>query len=330
MPKLSLVIPCKWPQDQRLLDALLTSIKVQTFAPYTEVHIVTEGNSEEAKAIGIQACRGDVIGMLCADNFLLGFTFLEDMYREAQAPGVVGAYTRHYAYMSEDPALNRYFALLGANDPLCWWLGKADRDSYLRAAGKNRAGESNVRTFDRYIPSLGDNGCFFKRAALQEVGIADDPATFGSCMDMCVRLQARSYLAPLEAYRTYTITPNVLWHQTGLSFWGYLRRRYEYVGQLYFARRRTRSWHMVAGPTDWLRTGAFALASLLVVPQLLVSLCGYQRVRDPAWFLHPLVCLCLTVAYAVAWLEHLMHRLWSARRVLTPMTRLWPVLGGKP
>mgnify|MGYP001592310291 CR=1 FL=1 len=130
-PTLSLVIPVG-PGDDASLQALLTSLQTQEYPQeQVEVLLIRQGNSEEAKAIGIQKAQGEIIGMLCTDNVLTTPDFLTQMVNAARQPGVVGAYTSHYAYVKKDTALNRYFALLGANDPLCWWLGKADRRSYL-------------------------------------------------------------------------------------------------------------------------------------------------------------------------------------------------------
>ena len=298
-PTLSLVIPCR-TQDDDHLQVLLHSIDQQDYPKEQfEVLLIREGNSEEAKAMGIRQACGEIIGMFCTDNVLIGSDFLRTMVTATE--GVTGAYTSHYHYEKTDTALSRYFALLGANDPLCWWLGKADRYSYLHRGNQT----NSVQRFDGAIPSIGDNGFFIKASLAQS--ILTTPERFGSCMDMCERLRA-------QGYATYAIVPTTLWHRSGLSWRRYFVKRWRYVRLLYFERLQTRRWRMVESWQDYVSVALFAVCSLLVVPHLFISLRGYRRLRDGSWFLHPAVCFVLTLLYTAAWLDHLLRRLLSFRR----------------
>lgn len=305
LPKLSLVIPAH-PSDSARLRELLESIDAQDY-PKEKVEqlIIYEGNSEEAKAIGIQKATGQVIGMLCTDNVLIGPSFLRVMALAAMDPGIIGCYTSHYHYAKEDKPLSRYFSLLGANDPVCWWLGKADRSSYLSVGQL----WPETRRFDRDIPSLGDNGFFLKAEAAQLA--TSSPETFGSCMCMCRRLQ-------LLGLHTYRIIPSHedfgVWHKTGESWRVYLAKRWRYVRELYWGKLSSRDWRMVSGPADYFRVILFGLASLCILPHLWVAARGYRRVPDSAWLIHIPLCFALTLMYALAWAEHLLLRLMDSCR----------------
>lgn len=300
-PELSIVIPSR-TKDDRDLQRLLKALAAQTYQDF-EVLVETRGNSEEAKGRAALAARGDIVGFFCTDNDIRDPRFLEVMVGYAKEPAVVGAYTERYDHVPSDAPLSRYFALLGANDPVCWWLGKADRADYLQIPRKS----ATAVTFQSgWIPSLGDNGFFIKREILLQANFT--PETFGSCMCVCADLQRLGHA-------TYTIVPGVaLWHRTGEDAWDYLKRRWRYVRELYWKKLAMRRWVLVSSQRDWWRAVSFALASILVVPHLWVAWRGYQRVRDRAWFLHPVLCLALTCLYTAAWIEAVLTSAWSSVR----------------
>src|SRR3990167_9275262 len=122
MIKLSLIIPAKDVNDRKLKD-LLSSIHKQDFqAQEMEVLVITEGTSESAKAIGIRRAKGNVIGFLASDNELIGSDFLMSHYQNALFQGA--PYPLKYFHSMADDILNRYFVLIGGNDPLAYYMRK--------------------------------------------------------------------------------------------------------------------------------------------------------------------------------------------------------------
>ena len=68
---ISCIIPAKSLDDPNLKD-LVDSIRAQDFPQdQIETIVVTEGDSEQAKAIGIRKARGEICAMFCADNVLV-------------------------------------------------------------------------------------------------------------------------------------------------------------------------------------------------------------------------------------------------------------------
>lgn len=292
--RLSIVIPSSGSKhDEKCLKELLKSIEEQDFPKEEyEIIIVREGNSEEAKAIGIQRATGEVIGLFCTDNLIIGSKVLEQLVKAAEHPEVVGAYTHRYYYDKGAPTLDRYFALLGANDPVCWWLGKADRRSYLSCPSPVPCiSHVEHKSFPLHMPSIGDNGCFIKADLLKSV--VKDPSLH-YCIDACEDLRRAGH------YTWAIIDTDGVAHRSGLSFKTWLLKRWKYVNNLYWARYKDRRWVMVKTPMDYCKVATFTCASLLVLPQVFVSLKGYCSVRDKAWFIHPIICYVLTLMYGAS------------------------------
>ncbi len=280
------MIPAKDKNDPQLKE-LLESIRRQNWSSL-EVLVITEGNSEQAKAIGIQRASGKYIGIFCCDNYIRDPSFLNAIcWYFSCDPKTVGVWSAQYDYVRSDSALSRYFALLGANDPLCWWVGKADRQSYLKPikVGKLVLKEGSV-------PSAGCNGFFVRAEAIKSV-VPDVNLHFP--MDSVVDLVR-------AGHNQFWISPQKVWHRSGESFIGYFWRRYVYARELYFKQVEKRRWHMV-DRRDWLRVLGFCFASFFVVPHLWTSIRGYSKIKDPAWFLHPVVCFVLTFLYGICFLR---------------------------
>jgi glycosyltransferase involved in cell wall biosynthesis len=130
--ELSIIITAKDKNDWLLKD-LLRSIDAQTYPKDKyEVLVITEGDSESAKGIGVKRARGKYVCILASDNYLDSKGFLEYHIRCLNAhPDYTGMYPGYYSYYREDDILNRYFALIGGNDVIPFYLGKNDKFSYF-------------------------------------------------------------------------------------------------------------------------------------------------------------------------------------------------------
>ena len=285
--KLSVILPVRDVADPIYRD-FLKSLHAQTMPKdQYEVLAITEGNSEEAKAIGIQRAKGDILAFFCADNYLRDPEFLASMCWELEnsIPSVAGCYTSHYDHVLTDKPLSRYFALLGANDPLCWFLGKADRRDYT-----TRSGYPTYVTYHdpANLPSLGDNG-FFCWAKDMKAVVTDPSRHFP--------MDAVSDMIQHTGNNSFKVVGYLkVWHRTGESFLDYLRRRYVYTRDLYFRQRGKRRWHMV-GRRDWPKVALFTIMSLCGVPHLRTVWKGYKSLPDSSWAYHPIVCFSLTCVY---------------------------------
>ena len=282
---LSLVIPAKDKNDPKLSE-LLKSIEAQDFPKeQMETLVITDGTSESAKAIGIRKAQGEVIGILASDNELTDNRFLSYTWRALHYYRTDCAYPAYYAYKKEDDSLNRYFSLIGGNDVLSIYMGKNDRIPCF--ADNQKIIE--IMGFQYSIPSLGDNGFFIWRKAILEADLDNY-----SHIDVCEDLRHKFH--PFKALVMYS---QDIWHKTGGNIFKFFAKRYHYGLQHAFSKNRR--WHLVdfSKPKDIRRLLWFIFVTLTVIEPLCLSIRGYLKVRDVAWFLHPLVCLMTLFTYGL-------------------------------
>ena len=297
MPELSIIITAKDNNDSKLKD-LLMSISMQTYQDY-EVLVITEGDSESAKGIGVKKAEGEFICILASDNYLNDIKCLEKCLTVLkQNPEIIGSYPARYYYTRHDNILNRYFALMGCNDVIPFYLGKKDRLSYDKRDIMG-GGWDFVMGDWATIPTLGDNGFFIRRNILLQADI-DHYFHIDVCEDLF-----------RKGYKTYALVNTTIWHKTGGNIFKFFWKRFRYADKFDVKERR---WRMVNGFVDYLRLCLFVFFALTIIQPLMVSWRGYKTIKDKVWFLHPLVCLITLGVYG----------LWALKRVLS-----FVVLGGK-
>jgi len=222
--------------------------------------------------------------MFCADNYIVDKKFF------AQVKGffdvnkmMVGLYTRHYALVKHDNSLNRYFSLIGGNDPVSFYLGKNDRLSYQYL---DRPLFFDYLIFQNNVPSLGDNGCFYWRDKILK---ADLDHYYP--MDCAVDLINKGH------NRFIRLNFLAIWHRTtDGNLLTFLKRRYRYARDLY-CDRDDRRWKMVSTTQDYWRLAYFIGCTLTIIPLLLFSIQGFSKVKDWAWFWHPIACWGFLLTY---------------------------------
>lgn len=294
--KISCIIPTRdtsSPQYEKLVE----SIKNQDYPSY-DIEIIgeTRGDSEQAKAYAIKKAHGDIFAMFCDDNILLKkdiFQIVSDLF--TQFDFLTGVYSENYTCMLEDNMLNRYFSLMGFNDPVPAYFGKADRLPYYK---KDANVKMTVLLFKDDVPSLGDN-CFFIRKDHLLHADLDHYYPMDVCLDM-----AR------KGFGTYVrVHDDWIWHKTtDGNLFNFLTKRYKYAKDLRI-KRQDRRWRVINRKKDKLKLVSYIFNSLTLIQPLLISIKGYLKYPDLAWFLHPFVNLSFFIMYSGLWLEFLLRRL---------------------
>src|SRR3990167_1981036 len=249
----------------------------------------TDGDSEQAKSEGIRVSKGKICTMFCTDNFIVSRFLFKIVYTLFSKHDVTGIYTKYYTCSKNDNSLNRYFSLIGNNDPIAFYLGKNDRLPHYQG---DEEVVMDLVEFKNKVPSLGDNGFFYLRKKIIETNL-----------DHYYPMDNAEDLRKKGNYTYFRIFPAV-WHRTSDSLISFLKKRYKYARDLY-SDRSDRLWRMVDTKEDKFRLALFIFYTLTVIQPLYISFKGYSKVRDMAWFWHFPVCVGFLIIYTFLVLRNL-------------------------
>lgn len=303
----------------RTIERCLKSIRSQTYPQRKVEIIIADGGSKDAtveiakkyganvyridpkkqnaeynKSIGISHAKNDVIAMIDHDNVLPHSRWLTKMVKPLrERPDVVGVETLRYTYEPEGTLLDRYFALFGSGDPLVWYLGKSDRLSYMYDTGDTAY--RVIRFTEQAMPTVGANGYLVRRNILMKYARVKP----GIYYDMDVNIDLIR-----AGFDTFAFVNEGIIHKTGYgNMWYYLKRRMLFMNQYHIGKQANRRFHMISKDNLWQLIVAILLCVTVVVP-LFDSFRGWLRVRDRAWFLHPLMGLGFVSIYAWVIIRH--------------------------
>lgn len=326
MVKLSIVIPVL--NSEKTLPDCLAAIAQQTL-PRTSYEIVlADGGSvdrtleiaraagvdvitdnplktgEAGKTAGIKAAHGDVIALIDSDNILPDPQWLERMLAPFDHPDVLASEPIAYTARQQDPALTRYFARLGMNDPICLFTRNYDRTCDVTGTWTGLAVETEDKgdwlklTLGAHaLPTIGANGFIFRRSLLD--GTNWDPYLFDiDILYERIRRDGRVYVAKVKTGIVHLYCAHL-----GDFVRKQRRRIHDF---LYFAQTKQRSYPWAGQRKSGIVL--FCLATVTVVPLLVQAFRGFRRTRDAAWLYHVPVCWITLAVYGAAVLAKCLGR----------------------
>ena len=241
---------------------------------------------EAGKAAAIVASNGELLVLLDSDNIL------DDTGYFSRAVRVFGDSTVHsvepleWTYDPDDTLVNRYCALLGMNDPVCYFLGNYNRYSHLSQTFTGFSVTIADETDDAFIadidsgavPTFGANGFIVRRSALE--GTEWKPYYFD--IDVFQQLVQ-------NGHTRIGVMKTGIRHLYCDSIATFRRKQARRISDfLFHAKSKSRSYDYNAIP-KW-HYGVFVLSTVTVLPLLWQSVRGYMHKTDSAWWFHPLAC----------------------------------------
>lgn len=263
-------------------------------------------NAEYNKGVACNEAKNEILLLLDHDNILPHTNWLNKMivpfveYKE-----ITGVEPLRFHYDPEMTALDRYFALLGGNDPVAYYLGKNSHLSWafnkynLYGKAKDMGEYYLVKYSPKRIPALGGNGAAVRRTLLLNNAQADNAHFYH--IDVHVDLIKKGI-------NTYGIFKDSVIHLTNNKLWPFLTRRKYFMEKYYFEDMGKRRYSVYDPKLDSGKLLWYVILSLTFIKPLYDAFRGYLQVKDNAWFLHPIMCFSMLFVYGIPTIKEEIRR----------------------
>lgn len=247
---------------------------------------------------GLSHVSEDLVLILESDNIMVGTHWLTDMVLPFQEKGVFTTYSIHNDFRKSDDVLTRYFALMGSPDPTLYYLNKSDK---IRMDESRYDKGQILKETKKYFvvkftpvtqPVMGDNGFMIRTNILRKVLYKDKPFYHTDAYRELLNM----------GYDTVGVVKNSIIHLSRPNILGQVIRRVEVKKHFTDKMKYKRIYHVYdpSSSKDRQNLWKFVFFSLTLVQPLWVSIRGFYKIHDVAWFLHPVMSLCMTFAYGLS------------------------------
>ena len=254
---------------------------------------------EAGKAVAVKKAEGKYIALIDSDNILPDNSWLKEMIEPLeQNPDIAGSEPWAFIYRKEAGFIERYCALIGANDPIVLWYKNYDRVNTV----SEKWTESNVIQNDigsyiavtlkkgHEVPTIGANGTIFRSDFLQSANIGD------YLFDIDILLSEVKRLGEVKFAKVKT---SIIHTYCESNIKKFARKQKRRVLDYYFYQS------LGLRNTDWESKGSkyailkFAVETALIFPNVFYAIKGLLKKPDIAWFFHPIACLITLYQYAI-------------------------------
>lgn len=258
----------------------------------TQVLVSGKRDIEYSKKIGLLAATKKYVLFLDDDNQLTSPSWVRDAVKVLDSDPEIGALqTLYFTYRKSDPPANRYCSLMGLNDPIVFHLNRTDRLTYWQSEWP---GES-LELFDRNtylkvrfdptrIPTLGSQGFLTRRELVQQFATSE----------RFLHLDYSRWVAT-SSKPYFALTRDSIVHNHCKTMSQFVAKCVR-NGTIYLndSKHSVRTYNY---RFTVLRTLKLSLLCTTFIWPFVQAARGYLRVRDVAWFLHPILSFWIFVRY---------------------------------
>lgn len=326
--KVSFVIPTL--NSAKVLPKCLKSIRAQTYPQNNIEIIVADGGSldktksvaakfdaiivnnplrtaEAGKAIALKKATGKFIALVDSDNILPHENWLNIMLQPLlENDKIIGSEPIEFTYRRSGGFIERYSALIGANDPYAFFAGVYDRRNFINYKWTNL----NLKTqanknytlislkANQPIPTIGANGTIFRTDFLKNNLNSDYLFDIDIISSVLINQDK-----PLLFAKIHTGIIHTFCESSVLKF---IRKQQRRLTDYYtYKNLRTYNWQSPGASTP-VKFGLYTISTFL---PLLDSLKGFIHKADWAWFFHPIACLITLFVYSTTSLQSILNKL---------------------
>jgi len=311
MISVSFVIPTL--NADKVLQTCLASIKKQ-ITKYKYEIIIADGGStdntiniaknyrakiaanplktvEAGKAVGVKIAKGQYICLIDSDNIIPNTNWLNKMLEPFSNKEIIGSEPIQFTYRKNAGIIERYSALIGANDPYAFVTGIYDRQNYinykwtgLKLSVENRKSYIKIKLEKNHaIPTIGANGTVFRKSIFDNFKL--DYLFDIDLLTIKLKNKSPLYFAKVKTGIIHTYCENNI-----KKFIRKQNRRL--VDYNTYKNLRTFNWTTV-NPVK------FIFYTLLIFPMIFDLTLGYIHKPDNAWFFHPIACFITLYVYGI-------------------------------
>lgn len=257
---------------------------------------------EAGKAVGVRHASGKFILLLDSDNILPFPGWLNRMIKPLLIhPKLIGSEPIKFTYRRHAGFVERYSALIGANDPFAFVAGVYDRINYInqrwtdqKISTVNHPSYLQIKLIpNSVLPTIGANGTIFRSSFLKKYLQSDYLFDIDIITQVLHQTQKPLYFAKVKTGIIHTFCES--------SVKKFIRKQNRRLID-YYSYQKLRSFNWSTSN----QTGVpkFIIYTVLIFPALFDSFRGYLNKPDLAWFFHPIACVLTLYVYGINTLKY--------------------------
>ncbi len=307
LPSVSILIPTL--NAASVLEGCLKSIAEQEYPRQKIEVIIADGGStdktlaitrkygakiyknplktgEAGKAVALRKAKNELVALIDSDNILPDEKWLKKMVAPFSDLQILGSEPWEFTYRRNDSFVNRYSALIGANDPYCYFVGNYDKKSVLSGKWtgleieqKDKGKYLEIRIEKGILPTIGANGTLWRTKELKK--------TVGRS-NYLFDTDIVYILAKKKPFKFAKVKIGIV-HLYCQGLKDFYRKQKRRVKDFYYLEKQEERQETYQRQTS--KQVYFVMAVILIFPLLFQMTRGYLKKPDKAWFFHPLACL---------------------------------------